>query len=158
MRVPLRSCRSVRFALLAAVIAGLISVGSLPPRAIACSLAVPNPNTRFLRFTGKAIAHELTMDSIALTYRWTFTIRTWDKTNPGKRRKIGSKIFVSVVENRKPSQTTTLAAGTQNSCSDIKLGVDTEFTENRIYRVTAAIHVTPTEYYITSNTGILTLW
>ncbi len=71
--------------------------------ASACSIVEPSSlNRPFVRFTGTAKQHILTVDGgDAETYEWTFIVTKWDRNSDGYRRTRGSKINVSVAEKSK---------------------------------------------------------
>jgi hypothetical protein len=129
-------------------------VSTLTPAASACSITAPGPTAKYVYFTGKAIKREFVSDIIWPTYQWTFVVKKWDRDSSGKRRKVGSKIAVSVVEVRR-EPTTTLANGAINSCADIELGITTEFRQNKVYNVTAQISESGREYTINRSVGLI---
>jgi hypothetical protein len=149
-----------RLALLVVWMAVLISCSITPlvvPSASACSIAARNPNTKFVRFTGKAVKHDLTLDGVSPTYRWTFVISKWDPSSKVKRRKPGAQIRVSVIEAPPVGATTTsVPNGTYNSCADVQFGIETVYKQNRSYDVTAAeADSIPGMYYVTHFVGLV---
>jgi hypothetical protein len=159
-----RRWRSIRVctALLIVAISGVVQPSGTPS-AFACSLAVFPANTPVVRFTGKAVRHQVTIEGTSSsTYEWTFLVKSWDRSSAGKRRKSGSSIRISVVESPLiPPTTTPLPGGAvPNSCYGIQLGVTTEFHRNRIYDVTAIVHSGTTsagdEFIISHTVGLLT--
>ncbi len=141
--------------LLASTLSTLLAVlplfdSTLTPTASACSITAPSRTAKFVYFTGKATKRELISDDIWPTYRWTFTIKKWDRDSSGKRRKVGSTIAVSVVEIRRAP-----TSGAVNSCSDIELGINTEFQRNKVYTVTAEINEPEVGYTINRYAGRL---
>jgi hypothetical protein len=130
---------------------------TLSPAAFACSIAAPSPNSKFVRFIGKAVKHELIIDAESPTYRWTFVISKWDKSSQAKQRKRGSRIRVSVVEAPPVGATTTVSpTGVINSCAGVQLGTKTVYKANQMYDVTAAeAQSVPGAYYVTYYVGLL---
>jgi hypothetical protein len=152
--------RPSRLVLLMTWMAVVISSSLTPmvvPSASACSIAARNPNTKFVRFIGKAVKHDLTLDGVSPTYRWTFVISKWDPSSNAKRRKPGAQIRVSIIEAPPVGTTTTTAPnGTINSCADIQFGIETVYKQNRSYDVTAAeADSIPGMYYVTHFVGLV---
>jgi hypothetical protein len=127
---------------------------TLTRTASACSVTVPSPLAKYVYFTGKAIKHELISDVPWPRYRWTFALKKWDRRSSGKRRKVGAKIEVSVIEMRR-EPTTTALNGIVNSCADVEIGIATEFQQNKVYAVSAQTNEPGSELTISRLVGAI---
>lgn len=156
-----------RYSLLALILTLLVLVAAetgLPTPAQACSLPAGVPPQPTIRFTGKAVQRVATNDKLAgpTTFNWTFIVKSWDRSSPGKRRKTGSKITIKVVESTlNPNPTTPLAPGVvADSCYGTQLGVTTEFHQNEGYTVAAVLQGgdfdNKYDYIVNRSVGFLT--
>jgi serpin B len=156
--------RTSLFALLMTLLVFVATQTGLQTPARACSLPAGVPPQPTIRFTGKAVQRVATNDKFTgpTTFNWTFIIKTWDRSSPGKRRKTGSKITIKVVESTlNPNPTTPLAPGVvANSCYGIQLGVTTEFQQNEGYNVAAVLQggdfETKNDYIVNRSVGFVT--
>jgi hypothetical protein len=156
---PPRHRRRVRWLLVAAVVSapvlGLVELTDISP-ASACSVAAQGSKPT-IHFTGRAIARELTIESVALTYDWTFVVTSWDENSSARRRRPGERITVSVIEERPPSAITVPPSGQiPNSCADIQFGVKTAYVRRGRFEVTAVVaRNDPREYAVSNFSGSL---
>ena len=112
--------------LIACLLVGVAVQATLSTPAYSCSIAAFPKDARAIRFTGRAVRHELTIDSgpLSSTFDWTFVVTKWDRSSAGPRRKVGAKITISVVQSSpNPPPTTALPNGAVRPCDGIQFGV-----------------------------------
>ncbi len=141
--------------LIACLLVGVGVQATLSTPAYPCSIAAFPKDAPAIRFTGRAVKHELTIDSgpLSSTFDWTFVVTKWDRSSAGQRRKVGTKITISVVQSSaNPTPTTPLPDGVVRPCDGTQFGVTTEFLERGTYNVVAIVHeATNQKQYIVSN-------